>query len=51
VLDCLRARRCSPRAFGAPLERDIFRKALPVMRVAERSRKTAARIARKAGVL
>jgi hypothetical protein len=51
VLDCLRARRCSPRAFGAPLGRDLFRKALPALRMAERSRRTAARIARKTGVL
>jgi len=51
VLDCLRARRCSPRAFGAPLSRDLFRKALPALRMAERSRRTAARIARKTGVL
>jgi hypothetical protein len=51
VLDCLHARRCAAYAFGAPLGRDLFRKALPVMRVAEQSRRTAARIARKAGVL
>jgi hypothetical protein len=51
VLDCLRARRCAARAFGAPLGRDIFRKVLPVMRMAERSRRTAVRIARKTGVL
>jgi hypothetical protein len=51
VLDCLRARRCGARAFGAPLGRDLFRKALPIMRMAERSRRTAARIARKVGVL
>lgn len=51
VLDCLRARRCAARAFGAPLTRDLLRRALPVMRAAERSRRTAAHIARKAGVL
>jgi hypothetical protein len=51
VMDCLHARRCSPRAFGAPLGRDLFRKALPALRIAERSRRTAARIARKTGVL
>lgn len=51
IIDCLHARRCSPRAFGAPLGREIFRKALPMMRIAERSRRTAARIARKTGVL
>lgn len=51
VLDCLHARRCAPYVFGAPLGRDIFRRALPVMRMAERSRRTAARIAKKTGVL
>ena len=51
VLDCLQARRCAAYAFGTPLGRNIFRKALPVMRMAEQSRKTAARLARKAGVL
>ena len=51
VLDCLRARRCAARAFGAPLGQELFRKALPMMRIAERSRRTAARIARKTGVL
>jgi hypothetical protein len=50
VLDCLRARRCSPRAFGAPLSRQLFRKVIPALRVAERGRRTAARIARQAGV-
>jgi hypothetical protein len=50
VLDCLRARRCSPRAFGAPLDRNLFRAALPALKVAERSRRTAASIARRAGV-
>lgn len=51
VLDCLRGRRCAARAFGAPLTRDLFRKALPAMRMAERSRRIGARIARKTGVL
>jgi hypothetical protein len=51
VLECLRARRCSPRAFGAPLGRDLFSKALPALRMAERGRRTAASIARKTGVL
>jgi hypothetical protein len=51
VLDCLRARRCEAYAFGAPLDRDLLRRALPVMRAAEKSRRTAARIARRAGVL
>ena len=51
VLGCLRARRCEAHAFGAPLRRDLLRRALPMMRVAEKSRRTAARIARRAGVL
>ncbi|HEX3741000.1 MAG TPA: hypothetical protein VHV29_14970 [Terriglobales bacterium] len=51
VLDCLRARRCEAYAFGAPLRRDLLRRALPVMRAAEKSRRTAARIARRVGVL
>ena len=50
VLDCLRSRRCSPRAFGAPLDQNLFRAALPALKVAERSRRTAASIARRAGV-
>jgi hypothetical protein len=51
VLDCLRARRCQPRVFGAPLAQMLFRTALPALRMAERSRKTAARIAKQTGVL
>jgi hypothetical protein len=51
VLDCLRARRCQPRAFGAPLEQSLFRTALPALRMAERSRRTAARIAKQTGVV
>ncbi|SRR6266849_3090731 len=46
VLDCLRLRKCSPRAFGASLGRDLLRKALPALRIAERSRRTVASIAR-----
>jgi hypothetical protein len=51
VLDCLRNRRCQAYAFGVPLSRKVFRKALPVMRVAEHGRRTAARLAHKAGML
>jgi hypothetical protein len=51
VLDCLRKRLCSARAFGAPLKENLLETALPVLRIAERSRRTAARIAKKAGVL
>ena|SRR5579862_5707866 len=51
VLSCMRARRCDPRAFGAPLTQNLFRTALPALKMAERSRRTAARIARQTGVL
>lgn len=51
VLDCLRLRRCSPHAFGSPLGQDLLRKALPVLRLAERSRRTVTSIARYSGVL
>ena len=47
VLDCLRSRRCSPRAFGTLLDRNLFRAALPALKIAERSRRTAASIARR----
>lgn len=50
VLDCLRSRRCSPRAFGVPLNQNLFRTALPALKIAERSRRTAASIARGSGV-
>jgi hypothetical protein len=50
VVNCLRSRRCSPRAFGAPLDRNLFRAALPALKIAERSRRTAASIARLSGV-
>ena len=51
VLQCLRSRRCHPRAFGAPITQNLFHAALPALRMAERSRRTAARIARQSGVL
>ena len=51
VLDCLRARRCSPRVFGAPVAEKLFRTALPALKIAERSRRTAARLAKQTGVL
>src|SRR5580692_9454814 len=50
VIDCLRSRRCFPRAFGAPLDRNLFRAALTALKIAERSRRTAASIARRSGV-
>ena len=51
VLHCLRERRCVAYAFGAPLSRKAFCNALPILRAAEKGRRTAARMARKAGVL
>lgn len=46
VLNCLRARRCEARAFGLPLAQNLIRRALPVLGLAERSRKAAASLAR-----
>jgi hypothetical protein len=48
VLNCLRARRCSARAFGFPIDKSAVRKALPVLSLAERSRRMAASIKRRA---
>ena len=50
VLECLRARRCSARAFGSPLNEQAWRTALPVLRVAEQSRRTVASFAKRTGV-
>jgi hypothetical protein len=47
VLDSLRTRRCSARAFKLPLDQYTIRKALPVLKVAERSRRMAASIAKR----
>jgi hypothetical protein len=49
VLNCLKARRCSARAFGLPLGESLVRTALPMLRVAERSRRKAASIAKRSG--
>jgi len=46
VLDCLRARRCAPRAFGMPLTRQLFRKSMPLLNVAEHGRRTLASLRR-----
>jgi hypothetical protein len=46
VLDCLRSRRCYPQAFGVPLSQNVVRKALPVLKMAEQGRRTAASIVR-----
>jgi hypothetical protein len=51
VLDCLRARRCYARAFGFPLSESVVRTALPVLSMAEQSRRMMASIARRSGVI
>ena len=51
VLDCLRARRCSARAFGSPLDQNLLQTALPALRIAERSRRTVASLAKRSGVV
>jgi hypothetical protein len=48
ILNCLRARRCQARSFGLPVNRSLIRRALPVLKMAERSRRTAALIAKSA---
>jgi len=48
VLDCLRSRRCYPRAFGVPLNQGLVQRLLPALTMAERSRRTAASIVRHA---
>jgi predicted metal-dependent phosphoesterase TrpH len=44
VLACMRARRCSPQAFGLPLNEGFVRTALPALRVAEQGRRKLASI-------
>jgi len=51
ILDCLRSRRCSPRLFGAALSQDLLRRVLPALRVAERSRRAVASIAKRSKIL
>jgi hypothetical protein len=46
VLDSLRSRRCCARAFRLPLSQNMVRKALPVLNMAERSRRMGASIAK-----
>jgi len=47
VLDCIRARRVNPQVFGLEVEGELVRHALPILGVAEASRKKAARASRK----
>jgi hypothetical protein len=44
VLDCLRQRRCYARTWGVPLDHGLVAKASGLLRMAEKSRKTAASI-------
>ncbi len=46
VLRCLRSRRCHARAFGLPLTRSAFRRALPALSMAEQSRRKVSSIAK-----
>ena len=48
VLGALSARRCSPVAFGLPLGQKMARSAIPVLRLAEQSRRLAASLLKKA---
>jgi hypothetical protein len=50
VLNCLRSRRCHPRAFGLLMSESLVRKVLPVLGMAERSRRMVASIARHSRV-
>jgi hypothetical protein len=50
VLNCLKSRHCHPRAFGLPLNESLIRMALPVLGMAERSRRVVSSIARHSGV-
>jgi hypothetical protein len=51
VLNCLRSRRCSPRAFGLPLDEKVVRGALPALSVAERGRRKVAAIIKRSKAL
>lgn len=46
VLECLRQRRCSARAFGLPLDQRRFHRTLPLLQAAEQGRKSLAALKR-----
>jgi hypothetical protein len=50
VLNCLRSRRCHPCAFGLPLSESLVSQILPVLGLAERSRRMVASITRRSRV-
>ena len=47
VLECIHARRVTPRVFGLEVDGQLLRNALPILGVAEASRKKAARVSKK----
>lgn len=47
VLDCIRARRVNPRVLGFEVDGQLVRHALPILGVAEASRKKCAKVSRK----
>lgn len=51
IVECLKARRLSARAFGRPLSDAIIRSAVPALHLAERGRKAVAKAARRAKLL
>lgn len=48
VLDAVKARRCSARAFKLPVSESVVRTAMPVLRMAERGRRLGASLVRRA---
>jgi PHP domain-containing protein len=46
VLECLKQRRCTPRAFGLPLDQRSFHRTLPLLHVAEQGRRRLAALKR-----
>ena len=51
VVDSLRSRRCSARAFGVPLGQHLLRALIPALSVAEKSRRKAASLVRQSKAL
>jgi hypothetical protein len=50
VIDCLKARHCSARAFGLPLDEGVIAGALPVFNVAEQGRRKLRDFAKSSGL-
>lgn len=51
VLDCLRSRRCSARAFGVPLNQHVLSKAIPILGMAEKTRQAISSVAKRTRLL